>query len=362
MKRTLRLISIALVLCITISAFTGCAPKQDDTPVDPTPTTAPTFDDNTLIVSIEGSPVYWPEFIYWLNYSLQYCGFVPGSELDWEMDYAGTTLGNYIINDAVKAVALYRMIDRNAEIMGVTLSETDKENIKTIMSQNKEYFDNDKDYEAYLAESHLTEELMEYLLACSCKYYNIFIKMFGENGETISDTEAIAFGLENNYYRAKHILMAFANDEGVPYPKSEMEAKYAQLENILSQIKSASDPKAAFDQFMAEYSEDPGLSAYPSGYQFIKGDMVDEFQTAVENLEDYGISDIVTMGDYGYTIIMRLPLEPDEAAISDIYGSTLRYHTANYAYESLANTWALEANIEYSDNYNFINLSELFAS
>ena len=361
MKSSLRIISLALVLCIIVSAFTGCSPSNPDSPIASTPSAAPSFNDDTLIVTIEGSPVYWSEFVYWLNFSLQYCGFTPGSKIDWDMEYAsGMTLAEYVMYDAVKAVALYRMIDHNAELMGVTLSDDDKANIETIMTQNREYFESDEDYEAYLASSYLTEELMEYLLSCSCRYYNIFAKMFGAGGETISDTEAIAFGIENNYYRAKHILMAFSDDEGVPYSAEEMDAKYALLEDLLAQINAASDPVAAFDQFMTEYSEDPGSEAYPDGYQFVKGDMVDEFQTAIDELDEYGVSDIVTMGDYGYTIIMRLPLDPDAAALSDISGYTLRYLTANYAFEALANTWALEANIEYSDNYNYINLSELF--
>lgn len=361
MKSYFKLISLALVLCIIVSIFAGCGSGNTDSPIaTPTPS-APTFNDDTLIVTIEGSPVYWSEFVYWLNFSLQYCGFTPGSKIDWDMDYSsGMTLAEYVMHDAVKAVALYRMIDRNAELMGVTLTDDDKANIESIIAQNKEYFESDEDYEAYLATSYLTEDLMEYLLSCSCRYYNIFAKMFGAGGETISDTEAIAFGMENNYYRAKHILMAFADDEGVPYSPMEMDAKYALLEDLLAQINAAEDPVAAFDRFMAEYSEDPGMESFPDGYQYVKGDMVDEFQTAIDELEEYGISDIVTMGDYGYTIIMRLPLNPDAAAVSDINNYTLRYLTASYAFEALANTWALEANIEYSDNYNYINLSELF--
>lgn len=361
MKTTFRFTALALALCIIFACFAGCAPKDEQTAEPPAQSAAPSFNDDTLILTIEGSPVYWAEFKYWLNYSFQYCGFTPGSEIDWEMPYtAGMTLREYIISDAVRAVALYRMIDHNAELMGVDVTADDKKNIEAIMNQNKDSFDSNEEYQAYLSSSYLSEELMEYLLTASCKYYNVFVEMFGANGEMISDMEAIAFGIENNYYRAKHILMAFSDDEGVPYSSSEMEEKLATLEDILTQIKASDDPKATFDKLMAEYSEDPGLIAYPSGYQFIKGDMVDEFQTAVEGLEDYGISGIVTMNAHGYTIIMRLPIDPDEAAISDPYGYTLRYHTANHSYESLANTWALEANVEYSDNYNYIDLAALF--
>ncbi len=361
MKLTYRFTAIALALCMIFFCFTGCAPKDEQPTDPPVQTTIPSLEDDTLILTVEGSPVYWAEFVYWLNYSLQYCGFTPGSEIDWDMTYAaGMTLGEYIIYDAVKAVALYRMIDLNSSLMGLELSESDKANIESIMKTNEDYFDSKDEYQQYLSESYLTEELMEYLLECSCKYYNVFVEMFGENGEAVSDTSAIAYGIENNYYRAKHILMSFTDDEGVRYSSSEIAAKLSKLEDIMAQIKASADPKATFDMLMAEHSEDPGLSVYPAGYQFVKGDMVDEFQTAVEQLEDYGISDIVTMGDYGYTIIMRLPIDPDTAAISDPYGYTLRYNAANYEYEALANTWAEEAHIEYSEAYNYINLSELF--
>ena len=361
MKTTFRFTALALALCIILACFAGCGSKDQQSTEPPVQSVAPVFNDDTLILTIEGSPVYWEEFTYWLNYSLQYCGFTPSIEIDWNMSYgAGTTLREYIISDAVRAVALYRMIDHNAELMGVDITSDDEKNIDAIIEQNKDAFESDEEYRTYLSTNYLSEELMEYLLTASCKYYNVFVEMFGAGGEAISDTEAIAFGMENNYYRAKHILMAFSDDEGVPYSSTEMEEKLALLEDIHAQIKASDDPKATFDMLMAEYSEDPGLAAYPSGYQFIKGDMVDEFQTAVEELDDYGISDIVTMGAHGYTIIMRLPIDPDAVAVSDLYGYTLRYHTANHSYESLANTWALEATIEYSDNYNNIDLAALF--
>ncbi len=360
MNNIKKITALILSLCIMVFAFSGCG----DAPLSPAPTPntqTSALDDDTLIVTIDGFPVYWAEFRYWLNYSLQYCGFTPGSEIDWNSEYtANKTLAEYIMDDAVNAVALYKVIDKNAAAMNLPLSAEDKANIETIMAENRSYFETDDEYEAYLSESYLTEELMQYLLEASCNYYNIFVKMFGANGELVPDTDALAFGAENNYYRAKHILMAFEDDAGNTYSEAEMQTKYAQLEDMLAQIRAAENPNELFDQFMAEYSEDPGLAAYPSGYQFVKGDMVSEFQTAVEALNDYEVSDIVTMGDFGYTIIMRLPLDPDDVSISDMYGYTLRYNTANFEFETLANTWTLEANIEYAEAYSRINLDDLF--
>lgn len=361
MKKTIRLTAIILAFCTLFLAFSGCGQKTGDIPATQSPNTTPALNDDTLVVTIDGSPVYLPEFKYWLNYSLQYCGFVPGSEIDWDSEYTSNmTLREYVMYDAVNAVALYRTIGKRAESMGIELSAEDKANIETIMSENAAYFETEEEYQAYLEESYLTEELMEYLLEASCNYYNIFVKMFGTNGELVPDTDAVAYGEDNGYYRAKHILMSFTDDEGNAYTEEDMQTKHAQLEDMLAQIRTSDDPTALFDQLMAEFSEDPGLSGYPNGYQFVRGDMVNEFQSAVESLGDYEVSDIVTMGDYGYTIIMRLPLDPDESAVSNMYGYTLRYITANFEYEALANTWATEANIEYSENYAYIDPADWF--
>ncbi|MDD6189690.1 MAG: peptidylprolyl isomerase [Clostridiales bacterium] len=361
MKKTFRLTAIIVAFCTLFFAFSGCGQKADDIPATQPPDTSPTLSDDTLVVTIEGSPVYWPEFKYWLNYSLQYCGFVPGSEIDWDSEYSSNmTLREYVMYDAVNAVALYRIIDKTAESMGIDLSDDNKASIETIMSENAAYFETEEAYQEYLEESYLTEELMEYLLEASCNYFNIFVKMFGQSGELVPDTDALAFGEENGYFRAKHILMSFTDDEGNACTEEEMQTKYAQLEDMLAQIRAADDPTALFDQYMAEFSEDPGLSSYPDGYQFVRGDMVDEFQSAVESLGDHEVSDIVTMGDYGYTIIMRLPLEPDDSAISNMYGHSLRYITANFEYEALAKAWATEANVEYSENYAYIDPADWF--
>lgn len=361
MKITKRSIAFVLILSMIAFCCIGCGPKSPPPPSSAPTSAVPSFGDDTLIISVDGSPVYWPEFKYWLNFSLQYCGFTPGAEIDWDSEFAANmTLAEYVMYDAVNAVALYRVIDKMAEAMNVPLTEEDNASIETIMAENAAYFESQEEYEAYLESSCLNEELMEYLLAASCNYYNIFVKMFGVDGELIPDSDAIAFGMENGYFRAKHILMSFTDTEGNPYSEEEMQVKYAELEDILSQIMSSDDPNAAFDSFMMEYSEDPGIAAYPNGYQYVKGDMASEFQAAVEALDDYGISDIVTMADHGYSIIMRLPLDPDEISVSNPYGGSLRYQTANLEFETIAGTWALEANIEYSESYSKIDLEQLF--
>ena len=183
--------------------------------------------------------------------------------------------------------------------------------------------------------------------------------MFGENGEQVSDADALAYGADNGFYRAKHILLAAKDADGNEYSEDEMQQKLETLQGLLEQLRSSSEPTVLFDELMSEYSEDPGLATYPEGYQFTAGTMDSDFQAALEKLDDYGISDVVKIRD-GYTIIMRLPLDPDGVALADGYGYTLRYNTANHEYETLANTWVEEAEIVYSEDYAKVDPSDWF--
>ena len=111
---------------------------------------------------------------------------------------------------------------------------------------------------------------------------------------------------------------------------------------------------------MNTYSEDPGLLAYPNGYQYVSGIMDPSFQSAVESLSDYGISDIVKMPTYGYTIIMRLPLNPNEPIFADQNGSTIRYIASATRFQTQLDAWLQEMDIQYAPAFEQLNPEDWF--
>ena len=97
------------------------------------------------------------------------------------------------------------------------------------------------------------------------------------------------------YLCAKHVL--------IPY-----EAE--QAEKTAKDVYRYAKAGTKFDQLIEDFGEDPGMAFSPDGYVFTDGEMVAPFEDAVKALPVGGISQPVE-SDYGYHIIMRMPL-PEE--------------------------------------------------
>lgn len=156
-------------------------------------------------------------------------------------------------------------------------------------------------------------DLLIYLNESADFYDQLCELYYGENsGHYPTDAEVNAFLEETGQYRCKHILLAAIDTETrEPLDEETIAQKKTAADDLLAQLRAAEDPIALFDQLMNEYSEDPGLAAYPDGYTTSKGEMVAPFEEAALALNVGEISDIVESSN-GYHIILRLPMSADE--------------------------------------------------
>lgn len=113
-----------------------------------------------------------------------------------------------------------------------------------------------------------------------------------------------AYAQQSDLLGAKHILIATTDAATGAARRSDAEA-LAIAQTVLDGFQQ--DPTAQqFDNLMALYGEDPGMTAYPEGYLFTAGEMVAEFESAVRALAVGEYTAEPVKSAYGYHIILRL--------------------------------------------------------
>ena len=113
--------------------------------------------------------------------------------------------------------------------------------------------------------------------------------------------------------RASHVLIGTRDPEtNKDLPEDQKAAKRKKAEDILKRARAGED----FSKLAKDNSDDPGSKDKGGEYQFARGQMVPEFETAAFSLKTNQISDIVTT-TYGYHIIKlneKIPAKKIELA------------------------------------------------
>lgn len=112
--------------------------------------------------------------------------------------------------------------------------------------------------------------------------------------------------------RASHILIGTRDEANKELPEDQKSAKHKKAEDVLKRARAGED----FAKLAKENSDDPGSKDKGGEYQFARGQMVPEFETAAFSLKTNQISDIVTT-TYGYHIIKlseKIPAKKIELA------------------------------------------------
>lgn len=105
---------------------------------------------------------------------------------------------------------------------------------------------------------------------------------------------------QNEYMKAKHILIPFTTDDTGAVSDEDYATAKALAESVLEEVKAGDQ---TFDELIALYNQD---TAQPStGYAFKEGYMLAEFEAATLLLEENEVSDLVE-ATYGFHIIQAV--------------------------------------------------------
>lgn len=328
------------------------------------------------VMIIDGKNISWGEYFSWLYMSAmqteQYFSTMAnyGMPLSWsdpveddpEVTYASST-----ITGAENTLKQILTIEGFAQAQGVEPSE------ETLAAMEEQRTSDRKttvgedgtaeDFAQYLMSLYRSEDAYERTIRANFTSQQQFADTYGENAEKVSDEQAMAYLEENGYLSANHILfMTIDPQTGEALDEEAAAEKKASAEKLAEELQAIEDQEELvkrFKELKEEYCEDTGKTAYPDGYVFLPGEMVEEFESGCKALEDYQVSDPVK-SSYGYHVILRLPVSADTVITYSNTGAayTARNLFANYDYAKGLDAYLEKLEAEYVQGFEPVNIAE----
>jgi len=315
------------------------------------------FPPDTVMIDAGVFTVTWAELFFYfrgnINEVFSYLGMLP----EWgEEIYQGTSFAEFIIFNAVSDVLESKTIRYGAELLGFSLSDEDLQELIETFLMIAENYGGEEEFLRIIWENDgcYSREYFMSLMGLNRLIDVLFSELYGEDGKLISDESLVEHTEADGFLMTKHILRLQTEDDTA---RNDIEAIWRELNEY-----EGDDFDGFFDELMLKHSEDTGLAMSPEGYLFQVGDMVQEFcDTAVE-LEIGQFSEAVETV-FGYHIIYRLPINfdvmPSSGYINNDY-RTLRELVMMDMFSMLLTSWKLGLDIEYTDAYKSIDMTEVF--
>jgi hypothetical protein len=167
--------------------------------------------------------------------------------------------------------------------------------------------------------SHMTIDGFRYYSESVGLYSALYEELYGKEGEKLSEEEIVKALEDEGYVSAHHILfMTIDPTTGKELEEKEIAEKLETANKLVAELRAIEDTEELvkrFKELKDQYCEDTGKTAYPDGYTFTPGTMVPVFEDTLKAQEPFEVSDPV-QSDYGFHIIMRLPLSGDSLLFS----------------------------------------------
>lgn len=345
-----KITGLLLTAALAAGILTGCGGTKGDT--DSLVYKAAGVTPETVLMTVNGIDVTAEVYYYWLAYSCDYMAqYSDTGEIDWEEmqqadeEEAEVSTADYVKDDALNIAKLYAVVEAKAKEYDCGLTEEDQSNLDSMRASFVSQLGGEEAYAEKMRSIGLSDETFMKLNSVSYMYQNLKSNLYTEGGAFYpTDEELTQYASDNGYLHANHILFSTLDDDGNPIPDDEKAKVLARAKEVLAQLRASDDPLTLFNTLAAEYTDDTGYSSNPDGYQFTPGTMVEDFESAVQNLDINEISDIVET-DFGYHIILRLPV--DTSKLVDDY--------SDQNFDERINQWQEEAKVSFKSAYDKVD-------
>lgn len=326
-----------------------------------------------VVYTVNGADLTASEYFYWITYEAYVYSYTYYSSYyyypDLTEEYSdGTTMADYVVQDAYYYATLYTCVYAKALEAGVSLSDTYQTSLDSyipdsVTSLGEDLWDTavaagtvDEDDYTDEEKEEWIEEQGELEMALSLMYYatdtdgiyNIYLKsyfyqqyedvLYGDGGEyEVTDEEIAAYAEENEAYNCRYIL--FGDPDG-DFDDDELEEYYEEALACYEELLTLSGDD--LDEAIAEYAADNPDSNTTGELAFDSSSTVlDEFLDVLENLE-IGEIGMTEASEDGYYVIIRDEVTAD-TELADSY--TVYWHYVDDAFGDLVTEWVEEMEV-----------------
>lgn len=274
---------------------------------------------------------------YWIAYykarfysSFAEIGLVDGQQYDesvWDQTTDGdTTLGEQItehvdslINEMLVCAEIYDQFGLSND---ATAKKQLNDTVEELLKKDMNAAGSRQELNGILSVYGMNADVLRRVLEYEAKASVVSDRLFGEGGEhAVTDEEREKY-YQDNYHRAKHILIKndvkyVLDDKGDPkmdiytgrYITEELsEEEKAEKQKLAEDIFKRCEDGGDFEELSKEYNEDSGMSVYTDGYFLTADALFDtKYMTAVITAKPGEVRFAET--SYGLMIIKKYPLE-----------------------------------------------------
>lgn len=319
---------------------------------------------NPLLFTANGSEINADMFKYFVYYYKTELESVYGVIDNWDSELQDSmTYWEYVKKMATEWFLYAGAVRSQIIRLGIEITDEDRAAMDEYWNSLCETYGGEEGAVAQLETTYCSKEMYNYIVETNFLTEKCFEYMYGMDGLKVSNEDCADKTAEDGYIMAKHILIMKDSED------IENSDAYKRAESIIVQLDQCSpeELEERFDEIMFSFTEDPGIEAYPEGYLFQEGDMMEEFHAAAVDLEIGEYSGIVETSA-GYHIILRIPVNYDVVPISqsnyidqgyDYY--TLRYIIAEDMFQANIDAWIERVETVYTEEYDQMTLDSLMA-
>ncbi len=265
-------------------------------------------------------------------------------EIDWDGTLNELPARRYFLEEALSMAVSSHVTAAKADELGFTLTDEEQGEIDWEIALEAEYRGGREAFAAWLSESELTEALYRfYSYEIPFLQEKMIIGLFGDGCEYEPGEQAERDYYENNYLTVSYIYISGTDDYGEALIGKELQTQRSIADALRRQATGGED----FTQMVETHGQDYLMSLSPGGRTISHGELANEAETALANLVEGEISEVVA-ADGGFYIMKRLPIDWNWFTQNreDVW-----YLCAEDAFYTLLSEWSGTVDTEVNDAY-----------